>query len=420
VTGPKPPLISANLAWFLFAMILANIASAMTFVVLALYLAEDLGASVAEVGLVFTLASMVPVVLQVFGGWLSDTIGRLRTIAIGSTVAALGYLGLFLASDWRWALAALCLEYVSGSLVGPSFGAFIAEQSTEKTRGRVFGISTGLFQIVGVVGPLAGGFIAGRLGFRALMFAAFLLYSAATLVRIWMALSLRFASASPRQAQLPTLASFKTSFAAMFGLLTAGGLVTWIFVTDGVRDITFRLSGELQSLYLGQVAEITVEGIGILHALMSGVMMLVQFPAGWLSDRFGERKLIALGFVFQGVGLGWFVAAGNFWQFIPVAVFLGLGFGVMMPAYNALVSKAVPDTMRGIAFGMFYSSLGLISLPAPALGALLWTRFGPRVPFVITALGVLAVVPVVWVKFKLSAQPIEARAPVLVESETDI
>jgi MFS family permease len=89
------PLLNTPLRWFLLAMILANIAGQMAYSMLSLYLV-DLGASVGQVGLVFTVASLVPMVLQLFGGWISDSIGRLRAIAIGSTFAVFGYLMFFI------------------------------------------------------------------------------------------------------------------------------------------------------------------------------------------------------------------------------------------------------------------------------------------------------------------------------------
>ena len=73
----------------------------------------------------------------------------------------------------------------------------------------------------------------------------------------------------------------------------------------------------------------------------------------------------------------------------------GIGVGLQSPAYNSLVSKAVPENMRGMAFALFWTSLGIISLPAPYIGAALWERFDPSVPFTITAiLALLAVIPV--------------------------
>jgi hypothetical protein len=73
----------------------------------------------------------------------------------------------------------------------------------------------------------------------------------------------------------------------------------------------------------------------------------------------------------------------------------------MSPAYNSLISKAVPQKVRGTAFGLFSTSLGLVSLPSPWIGAQLWERTSPRVPFLVTgAAAVISILPA-WVKFKL-------------------
>src|SRR5512135_2027147 len=120
-TRPKI-ILNINLRWFLLAMILANIAGQMAYSMLSLYLIH-LGASVAQVGLVFTVASLVPMALQLFGGWLSDIIGRLRAIAIGSSIAVVGYLLFFISPSWEWVMLGLVFEYISGAFVGPSFAA---------------------------------------------------------------------------------------------------------------------------------------------------------------------------------------------------------------------------------------------------------------------------------------------------------
>ena len=79
----------------------------------------------------------------------------------------------------------------------------------------------------------------------------------------------------------------------------------------------------------------------------------------------------------------------------------GMGVGIMMPAYQSLISKAVPQNLRGMAFGLFSTSLGIISLPAPWLGAQLWDRVSPQFPFTITAIALLLSIIPIWLKFKL-------------------
>ena len=63
----KQPLLSPILRWFMFAMILANIAGSMSPLLMSIYLTQ-LGASIEQVGLVFTLSSAAIPFLQVFNG----------------------------------------------------------------------------------------------------------------------------------------------------------------------------------------------------------------------------------------------------------------------------------------------------------------------------------------------------------------
>ena len=79
----------------------------------------------------------------------------------------------------------------------------------------------------------------------------------------------------------------------------------------------------------------------------------------------------------------------------------GVGVGLLSPAYQALISKVVPEKHLGLFTGVFRSSIGLISLPAPWIGAQLWERFNPQLPFMITAGVVLLSIIPCWFKFKV-------------------
>ncbi len=407
-------LLTPTLRWFLLAMILANIGGSMVFSLLAVYMAQETGATVGQVGLVYTLASLVPLAFQVIGGWLSDNVGRLRMIAISSAIACLGYIIFPLAQTWNWVLVGLCLEYVSGAVIGPTWGAFVAEQSSEKQRGRVFGVSQGLFMIVGVIGPWLSGLLAYRISFRFMYVTAAVLYILATLLRIWMARAARFRSPAPvmivegqgkddwEKEGAPSLSwrSLGNSIRTILMLLFSGGLITWIFLTDGVRDVAFRLSSELQPLYMNKIGGLSVEQVGQVSAIFGLFMMLTTFPAGWLSDRIGERVTIAAGFIIEAMGFGILVTWNNFLGYSLAMAIFGLGVGLMAPAYESLMSKVLPPRLRGVGFGLLWTSLGVISLPAPWLGARLWEVVNPQFPFVITGLVALMTVLPVWLKFR--------------------
>jgi MFS family permease len=400
-TPQKQPLLTPLMKWFMFAMILANIAGSMFPMLMAVYLRDDLGADITQVGLVFTLSSVVMLILQIVGGWVSDSIGRLRAIAMGSIGGIIGYTAILLAPTWEWMLVAITISQIPYALVGPSFGAFIAENSTEENRGKVYGVTDTIYQITGVIGPPLGGFLAGSYGFKWMFLVSGILYATAASLRIWMATTVRWSAVSKTEAKELSFSSLKISISRMFGMILGGGVLTWIFITDGVRDVAFRLSSELQPLYLKDVGGITLEQIGILGSIFSIAMMFTPILSGKLSDRYGERIPISIGFGLVFIAFLIFLNVYAFAGFAACWIVFGTGVGLLSPAYQSLISKVVPRDMLGTFTGLFRSSLGLISLPAPYIGAVMWERFSPQVPFIITgAVALLSVIPT-WLFFKV-------------------
>jgi MFS family permease len=198
-----------------------------------------------------------------------------------------------------------------------------------------------------------------------------------------------------------SFSSLKRDLGLMVGMIMAGGLITWILVTDGVRDVAFSMSFTLFPVYLQDIGGMSIQQIGWLESIFGIFMMLTTMPAGWLADKKGDRLPIVLGFLFEFLAMMTFIRVSGFLGFAAAWALFGLGVGLMSPAYQSLISKAVPDKIRGTAFGLFQTSLGVVSLPAPWIGAQLWERVSPRFTFSLTAwAGLLAILPV-WLKFKL-------------------
>lgn len=392
------PLLNDQLKLFMGAMVLANIAGHMSGSLLPNYLTE-LSATPEQVGLFFTLSRILPLVLQVLGGWLSDSLGRLRSIAIGSVAGVLGYLGLLLAPSWQWALVGEGLGTVARSFVGPSFSAFIAEQSTEETRARVFGVTQFLFGSVNVIGPLLSGFLAGGRGFQFMLLCAAGFYTAAALIRVRMAR--RAARGSEANPIKPSFDGLRSNLGAVFGLILAGGVFTWIVITDGIGDISFSLSFNLLPVYIEEVGQMTLQQIGVLFSVFGVFAMAANLLAGWLADKRGERVVIAFGLLLDFAAFMVFLRANSFWSYAGAWAIFGVGVGMIDPTYQSLTSKVVPERLRGTAFGLVRGGLGLFSLPAPAIGGQLWKRVGPGFPFQLTAWATLLSVVPVWFKFKL-------------------
>jgi MFS family permease len=407
----KAPLISRDLRILLVSMVLANIGTMMLMPLLALYLTSR-GASIPQVGLFFTLASIFPLAVQIMGGWLSDSIGRLRAIALGSLAGLAAYVVYLLAATYWWLLLGEALFSIARALVGPSFSAFTAEESEPERRGRTFGTTQSIFLVVNVVGPVLGGWIADNLGFQVMFAVAGSLYMAATVIRLMLARTLPPPAQGPRASL--NLSGLKQQLGGLMALVLAGGVVTWILLVDGVRDTSFRMSFELMPVYLEQIGGLTLTQIGGLESVVGLAAMLITPLGGILSDRRGERVAIVLGTITTTAAFAVFLGARRLADFALAWALFGTSWGLMDPAYQSLISKAVPSRLLGTAYGFLDTSLGLVSMPAPWIGAQLWTRIGPQAPFVVTMLANAASVWPIWSRFKVrtsAADPSPAPSP---------
>lgn len=379
----------------------------MTSIQIPVYL-RSLGADVAQVGLFFTISTIAPVALMVLGGWLSDTMGRLLSFYIGCIAGALAFIVYAISPTWEVALLAPPLQAVSYSLIRPSYRAYIADHTRPETRGRVFAIAEAAANVTWIFGGPLGGFVANNFGFYSL----FLFTSTGGIAAACLTVFLisRGGGISTDLAQeKPSLASLRTSMLQMTRVILSGGLVTWLLITDGIRDVSFRMSFDLMPVYLHDEWGLSLQQIGLLDGIFGVVLVLAGYPAGWLTDKVSERGTLVLGLASVLASRLAFVFATGFFGFAGSWSLLAIGVALMDPPIQSLISKAVPQRLRGITVGLLSTSWGIVSLPSPWIGGLLWTYFGPKVPFLTTvALGSLALIPA-W--FKLAVPNVPPTKP---------
>jgi MFS family permease len=112
---------------------------------------------------------------------------------------------------------------------------------------------------------------------------------------------------------------------------------------------------------------LTLTGVGVLKTVYTAGMALSQIPAGILAERWGERRLLAVGTAITA--LGYLAVALGAGGMLPLMVFLlvaGLGSGVQHPLASSLVSRAYETGPRRAALGTynFAGDLGKIAVPA--------------------------------------------------------
>jgi MFS family permease len=374
---------------------------AMTMVQIPIFLRE-IGASVGDVGLFFTLSMIFILSLRIIGGWVSDSFGRLRALWLGSLIGIFAYIPYVIADRWEIALLGPILLAVASGLTLPSFRAYIADATPDFAQGRMFGISSAFRTFAWIVAPPIGGYVAFTYGSRWTFLLAGILFITAAM--IYFLLDRTEITATTSSTDPINFNSFKLSFSRIVALVLSGGLFTWIIITDGLKDVTYRLSFDLMPIYLNEIAGIGKQGIGFLDGI-HGIAWVVASPIGGaLSDRTSERIAATLGLGLLMAAPLTFALATDYWGFALSWILIGVGSGFFDPAINALIAKGVDAKLRGIAYALVVTSVGLVSLASPWIGARLWETFGPKVPYILTVLlGSLALIPA-WTKLRVSTK----------------
>jgi MFS transporter, ACS family, glucarate transporter len=172
-------------------------------------------------------------------------------------------------------------------------------------------------------------------------------------------------------------------------------LIGWMFVISTIAyldRVNISIAGHsiqeefhLNNLQLGWVFSAFVLGYAVFQA-----------PGGRLADRFGPRRILALGTIWWAVftSLTAFVPGGvSHALLILLLVRSGLGIGeaVVYPASNRLVASWIPSQERGIANGLIFAGVGAGAGVTPPLITYILLHHGWRWSFWISALiGLLA------------------------------
>ncbi|MBA9028625.1 MFS transporter [Peribacillus huizhouensis] len=156
----------------------------------------------------------------------------------------------------------------------------------------------------------------------------------------------------------------------IWGLLFLGWFVSYIDRTATGPVVTYMIENEIG--FFANVAN--PHGIGgLIGSLFFAGFMLMQFPGGYLGDRFGYRTIIILSVVWAGIATLLTGVAGGLIAFILFRVILGLGEGAFYSNDRSYIAYHTPPKKVGLGMGVALTGLS-VGLTAGTLG----------VPFLIT------------------------------------
>jgi len=166
-------------------------------------------------------------------------------------------------------------------------------------------------------------------------------------------------------------------------------LIGWMFAISAIAYLD-RVNISIAGHSIQQEYHLSNIQLGwVFSAFVTGYA-LFQAPGGRLADRFGPRKILALGTIWWGLftALTALVppgAAGVLLILLAVRFSLGVGEAVVYPSSNRLVAAWIPSSERGLANGLIFAGVGAGAGVTPPLITYILLHYGWRWSFWISA-----------------------------------
>src|SRR5882724_12472575 len=333
-------------------------------------IARDTGWSVTGVSSAMTIGFLAMACTSMIWGTLSDRLGPLPVVFTGSTVmaASLGLASL--------ATSLVAFQFIFGLMVGGAIAAIFAPMmacvtgwfDTHRSLA-VSLVSAGMGMAPMTMSPLAAWLISIYDWRTSLLIiagvAAVLMIPTALLVRRPPALANRNAAATIEGEPQSTMTLAQAVRSPQFIIL----LLTNFFCCATHSGPIFHTVSYAVSCGIPLIAAVTIYSVEGL-AGMGG-----RIAFGLLGDRFGAKRVLVSGLLFQAFGALGFVFARELSTFYAAAAVFGFIYAGTMPLYAAIARENFPLRMMGTVIGgnAMAGSLGMAT--GPLTGGLIYDTF---------------------------------------------
>lgn len=340
-----------------------------------------LGANSVELGTVSSIGNGIAALISTPVGWLVDRYGLKRFYLLGMGLLAGVALIYGLAPNWQVIIAATILFSVSMRLTGTGCSVICADSVQNKDRATAQNLCVTFASFLSMIAPLIaaplitafGGLTVD--GIRPLYYVRFVGYG----------LILLFVAAQLREPKWVRGAGAGTNpgFISGFRQLLEGEapLGRWLVISS-LTWLPMVMTAPFLQLFAHQAKGADQYLLGIMTTATILARLLFGIPLGRLADRIGRKKVIylitplwyasylLLVFSFNATTL---VLAG------ALQTFYAISAGIT----GAMTLELVPVEQMGKWSGLIGLFRGLVTIPAPVLGGLIWRELGPKYVFII-------------------------------------
>ncbi|MFV0261134.1 MAG: multidrug efflux MFS transporter MdtG [Kluyvera sp.] len=332
-------------------------------------------------GLVFSITFLFSAIASPLWGGLADRKGRKIMLLRSALGMAIVMLLMGLAQNiWQFLILRALLGLLGGFI--PNANALIATQIPRHKSGWALGtLSTGAVSGA-LLGPLAGGFLADNYGLRPVFFMT------ATVLFICFVLTLFFI----REQFTPVSKKEMLHVKEVFGSLKNRELVLSLFVTTLIIQVATGSIAPILTLYVRDLAG-NISNIAFVSGMIAsvpGVAALICAPRlGKLGDRIGPEKILIVALIVSVLLLIPMSFVQNPLQLGILRFLLGAADGALLPAVQTLLVYNSSNQIAGRIFSYNQSFRDIGNVTGPLIGAAVSANYGFRAVFCVTAMVVL-------------------------------
>lgn len=353
------------------------------------FYAESLHATPGQIGLLMGVYSLGQFLGAPLWGSLSDRYGRRPILMVSIGVTAVCLAGFASATTLGMAVVMRALHGLGAANIGTA-QAYIADVTSGPDRAKGMGLFGAMFGIGFSLGPFLGGILAGDGPTPNLALPIWVASALALINLVWVAVRLpesrKPGSQGAARRSINPLALLRTLSHPVVGLAIL--LLATATFAFALMESTFGLVAE-------HVWGYTARDVGTLFGLIGMIGIVVQGGlVGRLAKRFGEPRLVVVGYTLNAVSMVALGLAAPGWQVYVACAALALGNSLATPALNALISRGTSEDEQGAVLGSAQSLSSLSRAVGPPIGGAVFQGLFPQAAMFVAGaamLGVLAI-----------------------------
>jgi MFS family permease len=360
-----------------------QLGGALMFPFFTLYITRKFNVGMTEVGVLFGLFSISSIVGSMFGGALTDRLGRKGMIIFGLIASALTSLAMGLVGSIQLFFGAAVLVGLMANAGGPARQAMVADLLPEEKHTQGFGILRVAFNLAVTVGPAIGGLLAAQS--YLLLFICDAVSSTITAAIVLVAI--RETKPAPQEGEAEE--TMAQTFGGYVDVLRDATYVLFLGACVLMTLVYMQMNTTL-SVYLRDTHGVPEQGFGLILSTNAGMVVLFQFAiTRWISQ-YRPLIVMAVGTLLYAIGFAMYGFVSAYILFIGAMVIITIGEMLVAPTSQALVARLAPEDMRGRYMAVFGFTWVIPSAVGPLLAGLIMDNADPR--FVWYAAGLLGLI----------------------------